>query len=69
MTYSSNRSTILMTKNLMFHGRTKHIELSHHFIRDQVISGSLEVKFCSKNDQICDIFTKALNYSSSIQFR
>ena len=38
--FCDNKSTISMSKNPMFHGRTKHIELRYHFIRDQVISVS-----------------------------
>lgn len=29
-----NRAAIAMTKNPTFHGRTKHIDMHHHFIRD-----------------------------------
>ena len=46
MIYCDNKSTISVTKNPVFYGRTKHIELLYHFIRDQVISGTIEVKFC-----------------------
>ena len=31
-----NTSAIALTKHLMFHARTKHIEVKHHFIRDHV---------------------------------
>ena len=44
--YCDNKSIISMMKNPMFHGRTKHREIRYHFIRDQVISGTVEVKFC-----------------------
>eukprot|EP01018_Ginkgo_biloba_P011369 Gb_30477 [translate_table: standard] len=32
--FCDNQSTIQMTKNPVLHGRTKHIELQHHFIRE-----------------------------------
>ena len=68
MIYCDNKSTISMTKNLVFHGTTKHIELHYHFIRDQVISSTIKVKFCSTKDQIADGLTEALNYTSFMKF-
>ncbi|GKD93210.1 putative ribonuclease H-like domain-containing protein [Tanacetum coccineum] len=32
--YIDNESTICIVKNPMFHSKTKHIEIRHHFIRD-----------------------------------
>ena len=57
-----------MAKNPMFQGRTKHIELRYHLIRDKVISGTIEVKFCQTKDQITNGLPKALNYASFINF-
>uniref|UniRef100_A0A2N9EI16 Integrase catalytic domain-containing protein n=1 Tax=Fagus sylvatica TaxID=28930 RepID=A0A2N9EI16_FAGSY len=54
-----NMSAIAMTKNPVFHARTKHIELRHHFIRDLVSQGEIQLKFISTNDQPADILTKA----------
>jgi hypothetical protein len=44
----------------MFHARTKHIEIDFHFIRERVAMGALKVWFISSQDQLADIFTKAL---------
>ncbi|GJY98629.1 putative ribonuclease H-like domain-containing protein [Tanacetum coccineum] len=32
--FIDNKSTIYIVKNLVFHSKTKHIEVRHHFIRD-----------------------------------
>ena len=47
-TYNDNMTPISMTKNPVFHGRMKHIELHHHFIRDHVAAkGMIVVKYRS----------------------
>ena len=55
-----NTSAINMAKNLVQHKRTKHIDIRHHFLRDNVEKGFIIMKFCATEDQIVDIFTKAL---------
>jgi len=50
--YEDNQSTISMTKNPQFHGRAKHIDIKYHFVREQVGSGKLELKYCKTNDMI-----------------
>ena len=44
----------------MHHSRTKHIEIRHHFIRDHVQKGNVEVCHVPTETQIADIFTKPL---------
>ncbi|KZV20007.1 beta-glucosidase 11-like [Dorcoceras hygrometricum] len=61
--HSDSSSAIAMTKNPVFHGRAKHIEIKHHFIRELVAKKEISLKFCRTDDQIADIFTKALSYS------
>jgi hypothetical protein len=38
-----NQSCIKMTKNLVFHDRSKHIEIRYHYIRDMVQRGALKL--------------------------
>lgn len=49
-----------MTKNLILHVRTKHIEVHHNFIRDKVQSKEIELLHCTSDEQGADIFTKPL---------
>ena len=53
-------SAIAMTKNPVFHSRTKHIEIHHHFIRELVEDGELKILHCKTGEQLADVFTKAL---------
>eukprot|EP00253_Pinus_taeda_P006525 PITA_06525 len=55
-----NTSTIKLAKNPEFHGRTKHINTKYHLIRHHVEAKTIHLRHSSTNEQIADIFTKAL---------
>ena len=44
----------------MFHARSKHIETHCHFVREKVLSQDVELLKIHTNEQVADIFTKAL---------
>lgn len=58
--YEDNQSAIVMAKDPQFHGRSKHINIKYHFIREQVTKGSLELKYCRSANMVADIMTKGL---------
>uniref|UniRef100_A0A6N2K750 Integrase catalytic domain-containing protein n=1 Tax=Salix viminalis TaxID=40686 RepID=A0A6N2K750_SALVM len=58
--FCDNMSSISMAKNPVFHQKTRHINRRFHFIREALQEGKISVKFCSSEDQLADIFTKAL---------
>ena len=47
-------------KNPVFHGRSKHIDIKYHFIRECVERGEIIVKRVGTNEQKADALTKAL---------
>ncbi|GJY13350.1 retrovirus-related pol polyprotein from transposon TNT 1-94 [Tanacetum coccineum] len=59
-TLDDNRSAIALCCNNVQHSRSKHIDIRHHFIREQVEKGVVELYFVSTDYQLADIFTKAL---------
>ncbi|XP_070026701.1 intracellular protein transport protein USO1-like [Nicotiana sylvestris] len=59
--FCDNTSVISMTKNSVHYKRTKHIDVRHHFLRDNYEKGLISIKFCAIDKQIADIFTKALS--------
>ena len=52
---------LLIFLKIRVNTRTKHIDIRHHFLRDNVEKGLISMNFCSTENQIADIFTKALN--------
>ncbi|XP_028765324.1 uncharacterized protein LOC114723298 [Neltuma alba] len=55
-----NESAIKLALNPVFHARTKHIEVRHHFIREKVLNEEIELTGVRTGAQVADIFTKAL---------
>nr|GEV17862.1 retrovirus-related Pol polyprotein from transposon TNT 1-94 [Tanacetum cinerariifolium] len=58
--YYDNRSVIALCCNNVQHSRSKHIDIRHHFIREQVENSVVELYFVTTDYQLADIFTKAL---------
>lgn len=54
-----NNSAMKLSKDPENHGRTKHIALRHHFIRQQVEDGTVTLKYVETKNNIADLFTKA----------
>ncbi|CAM8991569.1 unnamed protein product [Rhodiola kirilowii] len=55
-----NSSTIKLCKNPVLHGRSKHIDIKFHFLRDLTKSGAVQLSYCKSEYQIADIMTKPL---------
>ncbi|GKA54300.1 hypothetical protein Tco_0753249 [Tanacetum coccineum] len=55
-----NKGAIDLSKNPVQHSRTKHIEIHHHFLRDNIQKGNISIEKVSSEDNIADILTKPL---------
>ncbi len=67
--YCDNISNILLANNLVYHARTNHIEVHYHFIREKVLAKEIDLIHVSTEDQVVDIFTKALGRDKLKKFR
>ena len=67
--YCDNTSAINLSKNPVNHSRTKHIDIRHHFLRDNVEKGNICLEYVQTDNQLADIFTKPLLESSFIRLR
>ena len=67
--HCDKKSTIAIAKNPVYHSRTEHIAIKHHFIRDAIEEEDVQLKFCKSEEQLADIFTKALPKEKFQHFR
>jgi len=57
---SDNQGCISLAKNSVHHARTKHIDIQHHFVREKLEDGEVEVIFCKTEEMVADVLTKGL---------
>ena len=48
------------SENLVFHDKSKHIEIKYHYIRDMVQRGAVKLQHVAKDNQIADVLMKPL---------
>ncbi|GJW92608.1 hypothetical protein Tco_0170161 [Tanacetum coccineum] len=59
--FIDNESIICIVKNLVFHSKTKHIEIRHHFIRDSNEKNLIQMIKIHTNHNVADLLTKAFD--------
>ncbi|GJV28931.1 hypothetical protein Tco_1385379 [Tanacetum coccineum] len=59
--FIDNESTICIVKNLMFHSKTKHIKIRHHFTRDSYEKRLIQVIKIHTDHNVADLLTKAFD--------
>lgn len=58
--FVDNQGTIAFAKSQDFHGRSKHIDIRHHFVRECINRHDVAVSYCPTDTNLADLFTKAL---------
>ncbi|GJR34599.1 putative ribonuclease H-like domain-containing protein [Tanacetum coccineum] len=61
--FIDNNSTICIIKNPVFHSKTKHIEIRHHFIRDCNEKKLIQMVKIHTDKNVADLLTKAFDVS------
>ena len=64
-----NQSAIQLSKNLVFHDRSKHIDVKYHYIRECIEEGRVDVEPINNKLQLADILTKALGRDQFVELR
>lgn len=58
--YYDHQAVGFLSMGERLHQRTKHIDFKHHFIRECITSGKINIKYIPTADMLADIFTKPL---------
>ncbi|GJU33861.1 putative ribonuclease H-like domain-containing protein [Tanacetum coccineum] len=61
--FINSESTICNVKNLVFHSKTKHIEIRHHFIRDSNEKKLIQMIKIHTDQNVANLLTKAFDVS------
>ena len=64
-----NTSVINLSKNLIQHSRSKHIEIRYRFIRKHVANDDVNLEYINTKNQVADIFTKPLRENKFCSLR
>lgn len=58
--FEDNQGCIKLANNTTSYTRVKHLDIKHHFLRDNIENGNLVLKYCPSELMIADLLTKAL---------
>ena len=58
--FCNSQSAIFLTKDQMFHEKTKHIDVRYHFVREIIARGDIVVSKVGTQDNPRDMMTKSL---------
>ena len=64
-----NQSCIKLSENLVFHDKSKHIEMRYHYVRDMVQKNILSIQYVPTTEQTTYILTKPLSLTKFVYFR
>jgi hypothetical protein len=67
--FCDNDAAIKLAEDQVWHSKCKHIRVKYHFVRDQVLLNEIKVNRVCTNDNLADIFTKALGRTDFLQHR
>jgi hypothetical protein len=60
LVYGDNLSALAIAENPCYHKRTKHFDIKHHYICEQITNKNIVIKYLPMAKMTADIFTKAL---------
>ncbi|MCO5596042.1 hypothetical protein L7F22_050099 [Adiantum nelumboides] len=67
--YTNSQSALAVARNPIFHARTKHIEVHYQYVRERLSVGEISLPYVPTQDNLADLFTKALSHEKLEAFR
>ena len=67
--FEDNQAAICMSKNPQYHGKSKHINIKFHFIREQVANKMIQLEYCPTEDMLADLLTKGITHEKFERLR
>ena len=67
--HCDSSSAIKLSKNQVMHGRSKHIDVRFHFLRELTKAGTVELVHCDTHEQLVDARTKPLKLDVFLKLR
>ena len=67
--YCDNISSITFVNNPVYHARKMHIDMHCHFVREKVLAREVDLVYVSTEEQVADVFPKALGIERLHRFR
>ena len=67
--HCDSSSAIKLSKNPVMHGRSKHIDVLFHFLRELTKAGTVKLVHCGTQEQLADVITKPLKLDAFLKLR
>jgi len=67
--YEDNDGAVIIARNGNFTKKSKHIEVQYHYVHENCLNGTIDVVKIKTENNMADIFTKALNKRTFEKFR